>query len=72
LRRPYKELKGFAKVALEPGETKWVEFDLAPRDFAFYDPYLRKWTAEPGEFEILLGSSAQDIRVRKVIRLAQV
>ena len=68
LPRPVKELKGFAKVELNPGETKTIDFLLNPRAFSYYDPHRRQWVAEPGEFEIQIGSSSRDIRVRgKVI-----
>ena len=62
--RPLKELKGFAKVYLKPGETKQVRLSLDKRSFAFYDPYRKEWIAEAGEFEILVGGSSQDIRLR--------
>ena len=60
--RPHKELKGFAKVSLEPGETRTVSFTLGQRDLSFYDPDRQEWVAEPGEFEVLVGSSSRDIR----------
>jgi beta-glucosidase len=59
--RPPKELKGFAKVVLEPGETRTVRFTLDERALSFYDD---GWTSEPGEFEVLIGSSSRDIRAR--------
>ena len=62
LARPEKELKGFAKVALEPGETKPVSITLDARAFAFYHPDYRTWISEDGEFDILIGASAADIR----------
>jgi beta-glucosidase len=62
--RPPKELKGFKKVALEPGESKVVKFSLDQRALSFYDPYQRQWVAEPGEFEVLAGSSSRDIRLK--------
>jgi beta-glucosidase len=69
--RPMKELKGFQKVALEPGERRCVTFTLDQRALSFYDPYEAKdWVAEPGEFEVLVGSSAQDIRARATFMLA--
>lgn len=71
LPRPVKELKGFAKVELNPGETKTVNFVLNPRAFSYYDPYLRQWVAEPGEFEILIGSSSRDIRARGKVELTR-
>ena len=60
--RPVKELKGFAKVSLKPGETRTVSFSLRKRDFSFYDPDQPGWVAEPGEFSVLVGSSSRDIR----------
>jgi beta-glucosidase len=62
LSRPQKELKGFAKVRLLPGETKTVAIKLDFRAFAFYHPVHQKWVAEEGAFEILIGASATDIR----------
>ena len=61
--RPLKELKGFAKVFLQPGESQVVSFVLDERALSFYDPDRGKWVAEPGEFEVLVGSSARDIRL---------
>lgn len=61
--RPEKELKGFAKVALEPAEKKSVDFYLSGRDFAYYDSAYRAWYVESGWFEILIGSSSADIRL---------
>ena len=60
--RPEKELKGFAKVALQPGETKSVAIKLDFRAFAYYHPAYRQWITEDGEFDILIASSAADIR----------
>lgn len=62
--RPVKELKGFQRVVLKPGETKTVNFQLNKRSMAFYDVKKKDWVAEPGEFEILIGSSSQDIRLK--------
>jgi beta-glucosidase len=69
LPRPPKELKAFAKVALQPGESTTLSFVLDQRAFAFYDPYQKQWRVEPGEFEILVGSSSRDIRAQAVINL---
>ncbi|MEJ5199306.1 MAG: glycoside hydrolase family 3 C-terminal domain-containing protein, partial [Anaerolineae bacterium] len=60
--RPPKELKGFAKVELQPGETKTVTIPLDFRAFAYYHPGYRQWVAEDGEFDILIAASAADIR----------
>lgn len=60
--RPEKELKGFDKVFLQPGETASVTFSLKPEDLAFFDADAHEWTAEPGEFKVLVGASSADIR----------
>ncbi len=59
--RPSKELKGFVKVDLQPGETKTVTIPLDFRSFAYYDPAYRQWVTEDGQFDILIGASAADI-----------
>ncbi len=63
LMRPEKELKGFGKITLEPGETKTVVFTLDEEGLAYYDPALKRWVAEAGEFEVLVGGSSRDIRL---------
>jgi len=60
--RPEKELKGFAKVALQPGETKSVAIKLDFRAFAYYHPEYKQWITEDGDFDILIASSAAHIR----------
>jgi beta-glucosidase len=60
--RPEKELKGFAKVALEPGETQTVSIALDFRAFAYYHPEYKQWITEDGDFDILIAASAADIR----------
>jgi beta-glucosidase len=62
--RPEKALKGFQKVALQPGETKEVTFTLDERALAYYDVVRKEWVVEPGAFEVLAGASAADIRLR--------
>jgi beta-glucosidase len=69
LPRPPKELKGFQKVWLAPGERKTVNFELDQRALSFYHPATKQWTVEPGTFEILVGSSSQDIRLRASFEL---
>lgn len=59
--RPDKELKGFDKVELAPGEKKTVTFELDRRSFAYYDVELGEWTVETGAFEILIGKSSKEI-----------
>jgi beta-glucosidase len=69
--RPDKELKGFEKIALEPGETKVVTFELNPRSLSFYNPYQKAWVAEIGEFEVLVGASSRDIRLKGEFKLIE-
>jgi beta-glucosidase len=69
LQRPYKELKGFAKVELAPGETKTVTVALDERAFAYYDPAHAEWVTEGGEFDVLVGRSAADIVLEAAVRM---
>ena len=62
--RPIKELKGFAKVKLKPGETRHVQIALDRRAFSYYDVNKKDWTAEPGEFSILVGGSSDNAPLR--------
>jgi beta-glucosidase len=62
--RPVKELKGFVKADLKPGETKRVSVELNKRAFSFYDVKSKDWKAEPGVFNILVGSSSQKIELK--------
>jgi beta-glucosidase len=71
LSRPLKELKGFTKIFLKPGEKKTVSIPLDNRSFAFYDPAKTGWVSEAGDFKILVGSSSRDIRLQDTFRLAQ-
>ena len=61
--RPAKELKGFDKVMLQPGESKTVSVRLGEEAFRFYDPMLRQWVVEPGAFTVHVGASSADIRL---------
>lgn len=67
--RPRKELKGFEKVELMPGEEKTVSFRLGERAFAYYSTDKKDWVAEEGEFRILAGSSSRDIRLGAAVQL---
>ncbi|MEN4041662.1 MAG: glycoside hydrolase family 3 C-terminal domain-containing protein [Anaerolineaceae bacterium] len=69
LARPEKELKGFAKVALQPGETKPVSIHLDFGAFAFYHPEHKQWITESGEIDLLIAASAADIRHRLTVTL---
>ena len=64
--RPVKELKGFQKISLQPGETKTVALDITPELLAFYNVNM-KYVVEPGEFEIMVGSSSRDVDLQKVV-----
>ena len=59
--RPEKELKGFAKVSLRPGETKTVRFEICPRDLAYYEEEIHDWYAPAGTYRILIGHASDDI-----------
>jgi len=67
--RPQKELKGFAKVELQPGETKTVSVQLDFRSFAYYHPEYKQWITEDGDFDILIAASAADIRQTLTVTL---
>lgn len=75
--RPLKELKGFEKVSLEPGEAKEVQFKLDKRSFAYYNTAIHDWYVEAGCYEIMIGKSSRDIaaaaqvQVEATIRLPQ-
>ncbi|HEX8017233.1 MAG TPA: glycoside hydrolase family 3 C-terminal domain-containing protein [Flavobacterium sp.] len=62
LPRPVKELKGFEKISLQPGEEKKVIFTLTKEALSYYDDNKHDWIAEPGKFKIMIGASATDIR----------
>ena len=64
LPRPVKELKGFRKVRLAPGETTEVTFEIGSDALSYYNPDLHQWVCEPGAFEALIGSSTADIRTK--------
>lgn len=68
-RRPVRELKGFEKVALNPGEEKEITFTLDQRSFAYYEPMLHDWFVESGKFVIEIGASSRDIRLSKEIEI---
>ena len=71
IERPVQELKGFAKVTLEPGETKEVIITLDPSSLAFFDMSAKKWKVEAGNFGIWIGSSSRDIRLKESIYVDQ-
>jgi beta-glucosidase len=67
--RPIMELKRFQRITLEAGEKRTVTFTLEKDAFAFYDEKTEEWTIEPGDFNIMLGSSSADIRISKMLTL---
>ena len=71
LPRPPKELKAFSKVYLKAGESKEVKFTLNENAFHFYNPEKKRWVVEPGDFNILIGSSSRDIRLQKKIQISE-
>jgi beta-glucosidase len=69
LMRPEKELKGFKRVFLQPGEKQTVSIPLNQSAFAYYDPAQKGWVAQPDNFEILVGSSSRDLRLHDPFKL---
>jgi beta-glucosidase len=67
--RPVHELKGFKRVELQPGETKTVQFSLDRAAFLYWNPATKAWQADPGTFEIQVGASSRDIRLRTPLKL---
>lgn len=71
LPRPVKELKGFRKVSLEPGETATVSFTIGSESLCFFDPASHSWVVEPGKFEAVIASSSDDIRGKAVFEVVE-
>lgn len=69
VQRPVKELKGFEKVALQPGESQRVTIKLTKRALQYYDIKNKGWKADPGTFTIQIGASSRDIRLQKNFKL---
>jgi beta-glucosidase len=67
--RPPKELKGFVRVSLKPGETKTAHLVLDEAAFSFFSAKQNRWVVEPGEFDVLVGGSSRDIQLKKRIRI---
>ena len=67
--KPVRELKGFARVVLQPGETKPVTFTVTPRDLAYFDVVGKQWKADAGDYEIEVGASSRDIRQKTNVHL---
>ncbi len=70
VRRPVKELKGFDKIDLNPGQSKEISFEISASDLAYYEPEITGWLIEPGNYQVLVGSSSSDIRLNAEINIA--
>ena len=68
VKRPKKQLMGFERISLAPGETRKVSFTLSPERLAFWDQMRKAWIVEPGAFEVMVGSSSADVRLRGEIK----
>jgi beta-glucosidase len=69
VRRPAKELRGFCRVTVNPGHTKTVTFELAAAQLAFYDVTVHGFVVDPGRYDLLIGSSSDEIRVKAEIEV---
>jgi len=69
--RPEKELKGFKKVFLKPGEKQTLTIPLTQGAFAYFDPDKMGWIAEKGDFKILVGGSSRDLALQAEYNLAE-
>jgi beta-glucosidase len=67
--REEKSLKGFKRIGLRPGESKKAVFHIDQSHLSYFDEKIRKWNVEPGEFEVLVGSSSRDIRLKDTFHL---
>ena len=67
--RPIKELKGFKKVFLQPGESRRITLDLDQRSFAYFNTATEQWDALPGTYNILVGASSQGVRLQGQFKL---
>ena len=68
--KPVRELKGFSKIALQPGETKTVQFAIQPKALAYFDVAGHQWKADAGDYEIQIGASSRDLRQRARLHLS--
>ncbi len=67
--RPAHELKAFSRIELKPGESKTVEFNLTNPDFKYWSPQTKEWTLDPGTFEVQVGASSRDIRLKTPVEI---
>ena len=71
LPRPAKELKGFCKVALLPGQTTQARITIGSEALSYYDPDQGGWVAEPGDFEALIGTASDNLPARVRFKLVE-
>lgn len=71
VKRPTKELRGFRRISLAPGQRSRVSFTLPAADLAFYDTAAKKFVVKPGAFDIMVGSSSEDIRLRDKLQVRE-
>jgi beta-glucosidase len=71
MKRPIKELRAFQRVTLQPRKKKRVTFSLAASDLAYYDVASKKFVVKPGSFDIMVGSSSEDIRLRERLQVKE-
>jgi beta-glucosidase len=69
--RPEKELKGFTKVWLEPGEMKTLRIPLNVADLAYFDAKMMRWKVEEGTYKLMIGSSSRDIKLSREITVSR-
>jgi len=70
VKRPVKELRGFERISLQPGETKTITFTVPGNKLAFYDEKVHAFRVEPGAIDVMLGSSSEDIRLRSQCKVS--
>jgi beta-glucosidase len=69
IKRPVKELKGFAKVHLLPGECRTIEIPFNKLTTAFWDEVIKQWVCELGQYRVLVGTSSSDIRLEGILKM---
>jgi beta-glucosidase len=69
IERPVRELKGFEKVFLSPGESKVITIRLDRKSFAYFDPAAGDWKTDPGEYELSIGASSRDLRIKQTLEI---
>jgi beta-glucosidase len=67
--RPQKELKGFTKVTLQPGQKQFVRFRLTAKEFAYWDVAVHSWRTDPREYTLLIGSASNRIALEGRVTL---